>query len=142
MMEKVAQPVPNIDQILDALKSAQSFSSLSLASGYWQVEVEPEKRQKTAFLTPDEGLKEYKRMRFGLSKAPGTFQRLMSELFKTELYKYVLNFLDDIFIYSKTWEVQTDRIRRVLVALRAAKLTLEPKNASFSMASGLFGLHY
>ncbi|MEL7181406.1 MAG: reverse transcriptase domain-containing protein, partial [Pseudomonadota bacterium] len=128
---KDAQPIPNIDQTLDALKGSKWFSSLDLASGYWQVEVAPEDRHKTAFVTPDGGLYEYKRMPFGLSNAPGTFQRLMNELFKTELHKYVLIFLDDILIYSPTLEEHADHVRRVMLTLRAANLKLKPKKCKF-----------
>ena len=128
---KDAQPIPNIDQTLDALRGSKWFSSLDLASGYWQVEVAPEDRHKTAFVTPDGGLYEYKRMPFGLSNAPGTFQRLMNELFKTELHKYVLIFLDDILIYSPTLEEHADHVRRVMVTLRAANLKLKPKKCKF-----------
>ena len=120
---KDAQPIPNIDQTLDALKGSKWFSSLDLASGYWQVEVDPEDTHKTAFVTPDGGLYEYKR----LSNAPRTFQQLMNELFRTELHKYVLIFLDDMLIYSPTLDEHADHIRRVMLMLRAANLKLKPK---------------
>ena len=128
---KDAPPIPNIDQTLDALKGSKWFSSLDLASGYWLVEVAPEDRHKTAFVTPDGGLYEYKRMSFGLSNAPATFQRLKNELFKAELHKYVLTFLDDILIYSPTLEEHADHVRRVMLTLRAANLKLKPKKCKF-----------
>ena len=106
---KDAQPLPNIDQTLDALKGSKWFSSLDLESGYWQVEVAP----------------------FGLSNAPGTFQRLMNELFKAELHIYVLIFLDDILIYSPTLEEHADHIGRVMLTLRATNLKLKLKKCKF-----------
>ena len=66
--KKDAQPLPRIDDTLDALGAAKWFSTLDLASGYWQVEVEPADREKTAFATP-QGLYQFRVMPFGLCNA-------------------------------------------------------------------------
>ena len=73
---KDAYPLPRIDDTLDNLRNSKWFSTLDLTSGYWQVEVNPEDRCKTAFCT-SEGLFEFQVMPFGLCNAPATFQRLM-----------------------------------------------------------------
>ena len=124
---KDAFRIPKIDQTFDALRGAKFFSSLDLASGYWQVPVAPEHRNKTAFVTPDGGLYEFVRMPFGLSNAPGTFQRLMNELFREHLYKFVLIFLDDVLTYSLTEEEHLEQLKIVFKRLRVANLKLKPK---------------
>jgi hypothetical protein len=73
---KDVYPLPHVDETLEALGGAQWFTTFDLMAGYWQVEVAPEDRDKTAFLTR-EGLYRFLRMPLGLSNAPSTFQRLM-----------------------------------------------------------------
>ena len=93
---KDAYPLPRIGQTIDAPQGAGVFSSIDLAGGYWQIPVAAEDQHKTAFCTPVGGLYECLKMPFGLTNAPPTFQRNMNDIFKEDLYKHVLIFLDDV----------------------------------------------
>ena len=111
---------------LDTLGEAQWFSTLDLASGYWQEEVDPADREKTAFATPD-ALYQFRVMPFGLCNAPGTFQRLMEHVLRGLHWSTCLVYLDDIIIFSKTIEEHLTRLREVLTRLRKAGLKLKPR---------------
>ena len=96
---KDAFPLPRIEETLTSLTRARWFSTLDLASGYWQVGMDPRDQEKTAFTTPL-GLFEFNRMPFGLCNAPATFQRLMQQCLSGQLAESLLVYLDDIIIYS------------------------------------------
>lgn len=85
-------PLPRIEESLTGLRQAEWYSTLDLASGYWQVEVDPTDREKTAFTTPL-GLYEFTRMPFGLCNAPATFQRLMQRCLGDKVHDYLLIYL-------------------------------------------------
>ena len=92
---KDAFPIPKKRSEFRCFEGSKYFSSLDLTSGYWQVLVASEDRQKKAFVTPDGWLHEYIKKLFGLSNASVTFQRFMNNLFKDHLCKWVLIVLDD-----------------------------------------------
>lgn len=110
-------PLPRIDDMFDSLHKAKYFTSLDLASGYHQIRIPEEDREKTAFRTPF-GLFEYKVLSFGLTNAPATFQAAMNEMLNPFLQKFVLVYIDDILIYSQTWEEHLMHIKKVLQKLR------------------------
>lgn len=120
-----AFPLPRIEEALDALRNAQFFSTLDLTSGYWQVEMEEKDKQKTAFTTPM-GLFECNRMPFGLQNAPATFQRLMMTCLGDLNYSKVLLYLDDIIIFSNSFEEHIKRLSEVFSRLRHHGLKLKP----------------
>ena len=101
--KKDAYPLPRIDDIFDSLTDAKWFLSLDLASGYWQVGMSAADCEKTAFTTKF-GTFEFNVMPFSLTNAPATFQRLMDVVMREAIGKFVLVYLDDINIYSKTFE--------------------------------------
>lgn len=123
-------PIPRIDELLDRLKGAAFFSSLDLASGYWQIRVAPEDVPKTAFQTRY-GAYEFLVMPFGLANAPATFQRLMNSTFGPEMDEYVLVYLDDILVFSKTLEDHIRHLDTVLERLQEEKLYAKRKKCRF-----------
>lgn len=92
-------PLPNINDLFDKLGKSMYFSTLDLASGYHQLQVQEEDRQKTAFTTPF-GLYEFNRMPFGLKTAPATFQRAMDNVLRGLQGLHCLVYLDDVIIFS------------------------------------------
>ncbi|PIK44838.1 putative thy-1 membrane glycoprotein isoform X1 [Apostichopus japonicus] len=110
---KDAFPLPRIEESLNALSKAKLFSTLDLASGFWQVMMSPEDRSKTAFTTPM-GLYEFNRMPFGLCNAPATFQRLMQGCLGDLNYESVLLYIDDIIVFSEDFDTHLNRLGKVL----------------------------
>lgn len=127
---KDCYPLPRTDVVLGELGKAQWFSKLDLKSGYWQIVLDPEDRHKTAFLTQD-GLFEFLVMPFGLTSAPATFQRLMDTVLAGLLWKQVMVYLDDIIVYSETWDEHIAALDEVLRRLRAAGLKASPIKCEF-----------
>ena len=111
---KDAYPLPRIDDTLETLSQPQLFSTLDLASGYWQVELAEESREKTAFSTT-EGLYEFKVMPFGLCNAPATFQRLMDLVLSGLQWSNCLVYIDDIMIMGKTFQEHLKTWNRFLL---------------------------
>ena len=125
-----AYPLPNIADILHRLGTAQYFSIFDLASGFHQIELDPNDRQKTAFSSLN-GHHEYVRIPMGLKNSPATLQRLMDQVLLglqgTELFVY----LDDIVIYAKNLEDHGKNVRRLLKQLKEANLSLQPEKCKF-----------
>ncbi len=120
-----AFPLPRIEEALDALGNATFFTTLDLTSGYWQVEVEECDKAKTAFTTPM-GLYECNRMPFGLQNAPATFQRLMLSCLGDKNYSTILLYLDDIIVFSSTFEEHLERLDQVFSCLHQHGLKVKP----------------
>ncbi|KAH8871863.1 Retrovirus-related Pol polyprotein from transposon 17.6 [Schistosoma japonicum] len=133
--------LPRIDATLDVLGEAQWFSTLDLASGYWQVEIRPKDRQKTAFVIPT-GLYEFQTMPFGLTNAPATFQRLMQTVLDGLVPKRCLIYLDDIIVHGRAIEQHMENLRIVLDCIRANGLKLRPNKCQFLKQSVTFLGHY
>lgn len=127
-------PLPRIDDLLDQLGSARYFSTLDLASGYWQVRMHPNSVEKTAFVTP-QGLHEFRVMPFGLTNAPGVFQRLMEKVLAglnpEDGPDYVAVYIDDVLVFSRTLDDHLVHLRHVIQRIRDAGLKLKPSKCRF-----------
>jgi hypothetical protein len=114
-------PLPRIDILFDQLAGAQVFSKIDLRSGYHQIKIRAEDIPKTTFMMRY-GLYEYLVMSFGLMNAPAHFMYLMNSMFMPELDQFVVVFIDDILVYSKSSEEHEDHLRIVLQWLREHQL--------------------
>lgn len=123
-------PLPRIDELMDRLQGAKYFSKIDLRSGYHQVRIHNDDVPKTAFRTRY-GHFEYLVMPFGLTNAPATFMHLMQLIFAQHLDNFVIVFLDDILIYSKTEEEHLQHIQKVLKLLRENKLYAKESKCEF-----------
>ena len=129
---KDAHPLPRIDDLLDALHGAKWFSTLDLKSGYWQVPIAEQDKEKTAFRTSSGQLFEFNQVPFGLCNAPATFSRLMDRVLAGLHWETCLFYLNDIIVFSSTWEEHLARLREVFERLRHAKLKLGAAKCTFA----------
>ena len=126
-----AYPLPRIDATLESLAGSTLFTTLDLASGYWQVEIEDRDKEKTAFST-EKGHFEFNVMPFGLTNAPATFQRLMECVLAGLNGEQCLIYIDDIIVFSRTFSEHLDRLHKVFSKLEEAGLKLQTSKCHFA----------
>jgi transposase InsO family protein len=131
---KSRYPLPNIQDLFDQVRGAKVFSKLDLASGYHQVPVNPADIPKTAIVTRY-GQFEYTVMPFGLCNAPATFSRMMNQVLGPFLDDFVVVYLDDVLIFSKSLDEHVQHVRTVLDVLRANKLFAKRRKCAFALDS-------
>ncbi|CAC5410726.1 unnamed protein product [Mytilus coruscus] len=126
-------PLPRMEDVLDSLgrSQAQIFTTLDLLSGYWQCQLDPATAHKSAFVTPS-GVYQWKRLPFGLSAAPSSFQHLLTQVLHCLNYQIALVYVDDILVYSRTFEDHLKHLQLVFDRLKAANLTLKPSKCQFA----------
>ena len=118
--------LPHICETLESLAEAAHYSTFDMNSGFWQVPMDEESKQHTAFTLGSMGLYECKSMPFGLCNAPPTFQRLMLNCLGELNLTYCLIYLDDVIIFSQTEEEHLERMRVVFDHLHEDGLKLKP----------------
>ena len=128
---KDAYAIPRIDDTLHLLAGDIYFTKLDLKSGYWQVELKEEDKPKTAFQVGPLGFYECNRMPFGLCNASATFQRLMERCIGEMNLRDCLIYLDDIIIFSSTFEEHLERLQAVFSRLELHNLKLKATKCEF-----------
>jgi hypothetical protein len=123
-------PLPRIDDLFDQLQGVKYFSKIDLRSGYHQLRIKEADIQKTTFVTRY-GQYEFTVLPFGLTNAPAFFMNLMNKVFKEELDKFVVVFIDDILIYSKSQKDHDHHLQIVLGRLRAHQLYAKLSKCEF-----------
>ena len=126
-----AYAIPRVEDTLHLLAGAKYFSKLDLRSGYWQVEIKEEDKHKTAFQVGGLGFYEFNRMPFGLCNAPESFQRLMERCMGELNLRDCLIYLDDVIIFSSTFEEHLERLDAVFSRLKQHNLKLKPSKCEF-----------
>ena len=128
---KDSHPLPRVDDSLNALSGSSWFSTLDFSNGYWQVEVAEEDREKTAFTT-GRGLYQWRAMPMGLTNSPATFQRMMELILRGLPWHICMVYLDDILIYSRSFEDHLANLEEVLTRVQTAGLRLNPSKCHFA----------
>lgn len=125
-------PMPRVDELIEKLSNARFLTTLDLCKGYWQIPLSPDSKELTAFKTPF-GHYHFQVLPFGLHGAPSTFQRMIDQILKgTE--DFAAAYLDDIVIFSETWEHHLQHVKEVLSRIKAAGLTIRPDKCSIAKA--------
>src|SRR6266540_829503 len=125
-----AYPLPVVNDTVDKIGEKKFYTSIDLASGYWQVEVDENSQDIIVFVTLW-GLYQFNVMPFGLINASATFQRLMNYVLHDYLNNFVVVYLDDILICSDTFEEHLAHLRKVFIKLREANLVIKLKKCKF-----------
>ena len=126
-------PLPRIDILLDRFAKAKVFSKIDLRYSYHQIKIKLEDEPKTTFSTRY-SLYEYLVMSFGLTNAPAYFMYLMNSVFIPKLDKFMVEFIDDILIYSENEADHVEHLRVVLSRLREHKLYAKFSNCEFLLS--------
>ena len=123
-------PIPSVSNILDTLGGGKIFAKLDLASGYWQVPVNPQHIPKTAFVT-HLGLFDFLRMPYGLKTAPQTFQRILNTVYSDFLYQWLIIYIDDIVIWSNEPTEALQQYEKVFQRAQKFGLQFKPQKCYF-----------
>ena len=137
--KKDAHPLPRIDTCLESLAGAKWFSTLDLASGYWQCEMDLSSKEKTCFVT-HQGTYAFKVLPFGLCNSPATFERLMDIVLRGLQWEKCLCYVDDVILFGSSFEIALENLKTVFERYRQANLKIKPsKCALFQIEVSFLG---
>jgi hypothetical protein len=134
-------PLPRIEDLFDQMKGESVFSKIDLRSGYHHLKIRESDIPKTVFRTRY-GLYEYTMMSFGLTNAPAYFMYLMNKVFMEYLDRFVVIFIDDILVFSKTMEEHEEHLRLVLEKLRSIQQYAKFNKCEFWLIEVTFLRHF
>lgn len=128
-------PFPTIQDVIDKVVNCEYFTVLDINSAFWSITLKEKDREKTSFITKY-GKFMFKVLPFGLKNAPATFQRILSNLIrKNDLDNFCINYIDDILIFSKTWEEHLQHIETILKVVNAEGFKLKLVKCIFAAKS-------
>ena len=130
-------PLPRVDDTLDTLSQTQYFSTLDLAAGYWQVRMDRDSQERTAFSTCS-GHYEFRVMPFGLCNGPSTFQRLMESVLMGLSRSRCMVYLDDVMVIGRNFTEHLENLREVFGRFRQANLKLQPEKCFLASSEVLY----
>jgi hypothetical protein len=130
IMMKNRYPLPHIDDLLDQLKNVVYFTKLDLRNGYYQINIAKHDAWKIAFKTK-QGLFEWLVMSFWICNAMTTFMHVMNDVFRPFLDDFVIVYLDNILIFSRTWDEHVRHVKKVLNTLQREKLYVKLSKCEF-----------
>ena len=132
-----AHPLPRVEDLLEALNGNTIFSTLDHRSGYWQIGMHPDDREKTAFSTPGE-LYEFLRLPYGLSNAPATFSRAIGIFLSGLTYAECLCYFDDVIIFSQNMSDHCMRLASALSRFRQHNLRFKASKCAFGAGKVIY----
>ena len=126
-------PLPVFEETTSTIFGSRYFSVLDCYSGFWQIPIKEERKERTGFTVPP-GHYEFNRLPFGLSKSPSNFQRLMDIVLKSLVGTECWVFIDDVIVFSKSAEEHALRLENVLRRFDEANLQLHPGKCVFAQS--------
>lgn len=130
-----AYPLPRVESILSMLRDAKYISSIDLRKAFWQIPLQQDSKEKTAFSVPGRGLFHFKVVPFGLVNSAQCQQRLMDAVFGPKLEPKVFCYLDDVIVTSSSFEEHIEILKEVCIRLKEANLTINLEKCEFFKTS-------
>ena len=125
-------PLPNMKDIVKRLRNARFYTALDIAWCFWHIKLDPRSVSRTAFSTVD-GHYEWLVMEFGLKNAPATCQRVLRQVLSDTVFQFVLHYLDDIIIYSRSFEEHVTHVSRVMDLMSRNNIRLRLEKCKFAV---------